>query len=67
MRSVINVSNIHTQKDVTNIRSALSNAEGIIACSIKIDQGIIDIVYNDYFIVKDEIEELIENMGYTVI
>ncbi|KEI06748.1 ferredoxin [Clostridium botulinum] len=67
MKAVINVSNIRSQKDVASITRALGSKEGIIACYIKKEIGKVDIVYDDYFINIDEIKELLEDKGYTII
>ncbi|KEH98311.1 heavy-metal-associated domain-containing protein [Clostridium massiliodielmoense] len=66
MRAVMNVSNIRSQKDVANITKCLGKKEGIIACYVKKENGKVDIVYDNYFISLDEIRELIEDMGYTI-
>lgn len=67
MKTVIKVSNIRSQQDVTNIRSALSDKEGIIACYIKKDNGEVEVVYDKYFINIEVINGLLEDMGYTII
>lgn len=66
MKVIIMVSNIRSQTDINKIRETLSNEEGIIACYIKKDKGEVDVVYDDYFITKEEIEDTIEDMGYTI-
>ena len=67
MREVINVSNIRSQKDVASITKCLGKKEGIIACYVKKENGKVDVVYDNYFISLDEIRELIEDMGYTIV
>lgn len=67
MKALIQVSNIRSQSDVSKIRAALGNKEGIIACHIKEDNGQIEIVYDSYFTNEGEIYDLLEDMGYTVI
>lgn len=67
MKSIIKVSNMRSAKDVGNIRMALGNLEGVMACQIKKDKGEIDIVYDKYFINIDEIYDLLEDMGYTIV
>lgn len=67
MKSIIKVSNIRSSKDVNKIRTALANVEGVIACQIRSDIGEIDLVYDNYFVETEEIYEILENMGYTVL
>lgn len=67
MKAVIKVSNLRSQSDVGNIRTALSNEEGIIACQIKREKGEVDVVYDTYFINLEKIQDLLDDMGYTVI
>ncbi|MCY6484783.1 ferredoxin [Clostridium aestuarii] len=67
MKQIIKVPNMRSTKDVSNIRSALSSREGVIACQIKKDNKEIDIVYDNYFIKLDDIYNLLEDMGYTVL
>lgn len=67
MRVVIKISNLKSQADITNIRTALSQEEGVLACHIKRERGEVDIVFDDYFIKLQEIQDLLEELGYTVI
>ncbi|QGU93829.1 ferredoxin [Clostridium bovifaecis] len=67
MKAVIKVSNLRSQSDVGNIRTALSNEEGVIACHIKREKGEVDVVYDTYFINLEKIQDLLDDMGYTVI
>lgn len=67
MKTVIKVSNIRSQKDVANIRSELSDKEGIMACYIKKENGEIEVVYDKYFIDIQVMNGVLEDMGYTII
>ncbi len=67
MKAVIKVSNIRSQNDVVNIRMALGNAEGVIACQIKREEGEVEVVYDSYFINEDNIYDILEDIGYTII
>ncbi|MCY6960224.1 heavy-metal-associated domain-containing protein [Clostridium brassicae] len=67
MKSLVKVSNIRSSKDVNKIRSALSKAQGIIACQIKLEKGEVDVVYDNYFVGIEDIYEILEDMGYTVL
>jgi len=67
MKSVIKVCNMNTSKDITNINSAISNNQGVIACQIISESKEIEIIYDDYFVSLDNLIESIEDAGYTVI
>lgn len=67
MKSTLKVCNIYSMNDVNRIRQAISYNQGIIACQINIEKGQISIVYDDYFITIDCIEQSLEDLGYTVI
>lgn len=67
MKALIKVLNMKTGDDVNKIRMLLSNREGIFACQIKRDKGEVDVVFDSYFVKSDEIKDLIEDLGYTVI
>ena len=67
MKAVIKVSNIRSQNDVGNIRMALGNAEGVVACQIKRDVGEVEVVYDSYFINVEDIYGILEDIGYTIV
>jgi len=67
MRSVVKVCNMSTSKDISNINSAISNNQGVIACRINSETKEIEIIYDDYFISLDNLIEAIDEAGYTVI
>ncbi|KYH31903.1 hypothetical protein CLTEP_23070 [Clostridium tepidiprofundi DSM 19306] len=67
MKTVLKVCDIRSAKDVVNIKKAISDNEGIIACQIETKNGEVEIVYDNYFVDVDKIIESIENVGYTVI
>ncbi len=67
MRSLIKVYNMKTTEDVNNIRKAIANNEGVIACEINVEKGEVQIVYDKYFVNVEDIIESIEDLGYTVI
>jgi copper chaperone CopZ len=67
MKSVLKVYNIKNQADVTNIQSAITSNEGVIACEISIEKKEIQIIYNDAWLNIDKVAECIENLGYMVI
>jgi len=53
--------------DVNKIRRAVSNNEGVIACQITKDKGQVSIVYDSNCIMLADIEESIEDLGYTIL
>lgn len=67
MKAVLKVCDMITSKDVSNIRSAISKNEGVIACGIYQEKKEIEIVFDNYFITKDDLIASIEDVGYTVI
>lgn len=67
MKAVIKVSNIRSQGDVGNIRMALGNAEGVVACQIKRESGEIEVVYDSYFINIEDIYNILEDCGFTIV
>lgn len=67
MKSVLKVCDMVTSKDISNVRSAISNNQGVLACQILAESKEIEIVYDDYFISIDDIIESIEDKGYTVL
>ena len=67
MKSVIKVCNMNTSKDISNINTAISNNQGVIACQIISASKEIEIIYDDYFVSLDNLIESIEEAGYAVI
>lgn len=67
MVQVLRVCNINSHKDVTNIRNAISNNEGVLACQIDKVTGKVEIAYDKKFANIEKIIESIEEYGYTVI
>lgn len=67
MKSVLNLSVIHTLEDVNIIRQAVSNNEGVIACEINREKREVSVVYYGQFLSIDEIIDSIEELGYTVL
>ena len=67
MKSVLKVCGMRTLQDVNNIRNAISNKEGIIACQITSEKGEVSVVYDNFFISEEDIIVSIEDSGYTVI
>lgn len=67
MKAVLKVCDMVTYKDVSNVRNAISNNEGVLACQIRPENKEVEIVYDTYFIDIDDIVASIEDKGYTVI
>ena len=67
MKSVFKVCGMHTLQDVSNIRNAISNKEGVIACQITREKGEVNVVYDRSFICEEDIIVSIEDSGYSVL
>lgn len=67
MKSTIKINNICSIDDVNNIRQAVSNNEGVVACQISMEKNELNVVFDEFFINEDMIIESIEDIGYTVL
>lgn len=67
MKSVIKIANMRTLADVSNIREAISNIQGVIACQICKDKQELNVVYDSYFLNEERILQILEDLGYTPI
>ncbi|MFD3158631.1 heavy-metal-associated domain-containing protein [Haloimpatiens sp. FM7330] len=67
MKSIFKISSIKNNKDVMKIKNAITNYEGIVACQINKENGVVEVVYDNYFINEEAMSECIENLGYTII
>ncbi|MBU5486239.1 heavy-metal-associated domain-containing protein [Clostridium sp. MSJ-11] len=67
MKSIIKICNMKNMNDISRVRKAISNNEGVIACQINPEKGEANIVYDEHFILLDEIIESIEDLGYTIL
>jgi len=67
MKSVLKVCSMQTAEDVNNIRTAISNNLGVIACEINRDKGEVCVVYDDFFVRPEKLIQSIEDSGYTVL
>jgi copper chaperone CopZ len=67
MKSVIRIANMRTLADVNNIREAISNNEGIIACQINREKQELSVIYDSYFLSEDELIQCLEDLGYTTV
>ena len=67
MKSLFKISSMKTLEDVSNVRNAISNMEGVIACQVNLEKGEVNVVYDDFFIKEDDLISSIEDSGYTVL
>ena len=67
MKSVLKVCSIQTNDDVSNIRTAISNNLGVIACEINTEKGEVSVVYDDFFVRPEKLIQSLEDSGYTVL
>lgn len=67
MKSLIKISSIRSSEDIGNIRRGISNLQGIIACYIKKEKSEVSIVYDNHFVNINNIYNILEDMGYTVL
>jgi len=67
MKSVLKVCSIQTNDDVSNIRTAISNNLGVIACEINTEKGEVSVVYDDFFVRPEKLIQSLEDCGYTVL
>lgn len=67
MKAVFKVAGLKTCKDVTRVKNAIANNEGIIACQINKNTCQVEVIYDNYFITEEKLMSDIENLGYTVI
>lgn len=66
MKSTLKISKINSIADVNNIRQAVSNNEGVIACQIIAEKDQIIVFFDEIFTTEDKIIESIEDLGYSV-
>jgi copper chaperone len=67
MKSVLKVCSMQTNEDVSNIRTAISNNLGVIACEINTEKGEVSVVYDDFFVRPEKLIQSLEDSGYTVL
>lgn len=67
MKVVLKVVRMESANDISNIRQAIAEIEGVVACQISKELGAVTLVFDDFFVKIDEIIENIENAGYTVL
>lgn len=67
MKSSIRICNIKTNDDINNIREAVANNEGVIACEVNITKQEVSVVYDDRSVSLDDIINSIEIKGYSVV
>jgi len=67
VKSSIRICNIKTNEDINNIREAVANNEGVIACEVNITKQEVSVVYDDRSVSLDDIINSIEIKGYSVV
>ncbi len=67
MKSILRIANMRTLADVNNIREAISNNEGIIACQISKEKQEVSVIYDSYFLSEDDLLQCLEDIGYTTL
>ena len=67
MKSIFKISSMNNIEDVSNIRNAISNMEGVIACQVSLDKKEVNIVYDDFFNKEEDLIQAIEDVGYSII
>lgn len=58
---------MRTSLDVTNVRNAISNNQGVIALQVNIEKGEIEVLYDSYFIDADKLIDSLNELGYIVL
>jgi copper chaperone CopZ len=66
MKSTLKVLSMRTLKDVSKVRNAIANNEGIVACQINKEKDEVEIVFDGKLLSVDKIIESIEEIGYSV-
>ena len=67
MKTILRVCNMRTIEDVTNIRNAISNNQGVVACQINKEKGEVNILYDGYFVNEDKLIDSLDEIGYIVL
>ena len=65
MKLSIEIANMKTNKDINNVKYAITVKEGILACEVK-EKRVVSIVFDNYSLTKDDIIDAIEEKGYIV-
>jgi copper chaperone CopZ len=66
MKSTLKVLSMRTLKDVSKVRNAIANNEGVVACQINKEKDEVEIVFDGKLLSVDKIIESIEEIGYSV-
>ncbi|MFL0270068.1 heavy-metal-associated domain-containing protein [Candidatus Clostridium radicumherbarum] len=67
MKSTIKIANLRSLSDINNIREAISNNEGVIACQINKEKSEVNVVYDSHLINEDKLVQSLEDLGYTIL
>lgn len=66
MKAVLKVLNLRTNDDVNTIKETICKNSGVVACSVDKNRGDVSIVFDDYFITKEQMVNDLEDLGYSV-
>ncbi len=66
MKSTLKVLSMRTLKDVSKVRNAIANNEGVVACQINKEKDEVEVVFDGKLLSVDKIIESIEEIGYSV-
>ncbi len=66
MNISLKVTNMDTNLDVSKIKEAMGENDGVVACEILQDKGEIQIVYDEQLVTVEKIISSIEDKGYSV-
>lgn len=64
MQSVLKIFNLNSKSDITRIKNALSNVDGILAVEFRMEVKSINVVYDGIHINLDGISDILEESGY---
>ena len=67
MKSLFKINSMKTLEDVSRVRNAISSLEGVMACQVSLKNGVVNVVYDDFFIKAEDLILSIEDSGYTVL
>lgn len=66
MMSVLKLPTMKSEDDVSSIRDAIANHNGVIACQISLSKQQVNIIYDLTVVSLEEIKHSIEEVGHNV-
>ena len=67
MKTILRVCNMRTIDDVTNVRNAISNNQGVVAFQVNVEKGEVEVLYDSYFVDVDKLIDSLNELGYIVL